>query len=163
MRSLLQDVRVAARSLRATPMVTIFVTLSMVLGIGASAAIFSRFFGGLALLLGGLSLYGVTAYEVTQQRTELGVRIALGATRRSVLHLLLNRVMIRIAAGVAIGLVASLWGARFAESLLYGLEPRDPLTLAGTALTLVVVAVSAAVIAAAKATGVDPAAVLREA
>ena len=83
-------------------------------------AMMSGFFGGLALLLAGLGLYGVTSYSVNRRRTELGIRMALGAAP----------------GGVILGSVVSLWVARFVTTLLYGLQPRDPLTLAGAAAML---------------------------
>jgi hypothetical protein len=99
-------------------------------------AILSGFFGALGLLLAGLGLYGVTAYTVTSRRTEIGIRMALGAQPGSVVRFVLGRVALTIAAGIAIGAGLGAWAAKFVASLLYGLQPGDPMTLACAALTL---------------------------
>jgi putative ABC transport system permease protein len=125
-------------------------------------AILSGFFGALALLLAGLGLYGVTAYAVTRRRTEIGIRMALGAQPGSVVRFVLGRVALTIAAGIVIGAGLGARAAQFVASLLYGLEPRDPLTLIGAAVTLSVVAATAGWVPARRAARVDPAAVLRD-
>ena len=103
------------------------------------------FFGALAMLLAGLGLYGVTAYAVTRRRTEIGVRMAL-----------------LVACGTAIGTGVSLWAAQLLTALLYGLQPRDPATLAGAAAILAVVGAVAGTVPAWRASRVDPGSVLRE-
>jgi ABC-type antimicrobial peptide transport system permease subunit len=122
----------------------------------------SGFFGGLALLLAGLGLYGVTSYAVTRRRAELGIRMALGAAPATVIRLVLARVSALVAAGVAVGTVLALAAARFVTALLYGLEPRDPATLAAAAITLAAVGVLAGWLPAYRASRIDPAEVLRE-
>jgi predicted permease len=124
-------------------------------------AMLSAFFGGLALLLAGLGLYGVTAYAVSRRRTEIGIRLALGADPRGVIGMVLKRVATLVLAGVAIGAVASLWAGRFVATLLYGLESRDPLTFVGAAVTLTAIGALAGFIPAARASRIDPAEVLR--
>ena len=124
-------------------------------------ATLSGFFGGLALLLAGLGLYGVTSYAVNRRRTEIGIRMALGAQPRSVLRLVLTRVGVLVGTGVVIGGAVSLWAARFVSALLYGLAPRDPGTFVGDALVLVVIGGLAGLIPAARAARIDPARVLR--
>ena len=89
----------------------------------------SGFLGALALLLAGLGLYGVMSYAVSRRRTELGIRLALGAAPRAVVRLVLARVGLLVGAGVVAGTAASLWLSRFVAPLLYGLHPRDPVTL----------------------------------
>ncbi|MCL4814492.1 MAG: FtsX-like permease family protein, partial [Vicinamibacteraceae bacterium] len=125
-------------------------------------AMLSAFFGGLALLLAGVGIYGVTSYGVTRRRSEIGVRMALGARTADVVGLILGRAGAQVALGVAIGAAVSLWAVRFVSSLLYGLEPRDPLTFAGAALVLVGVAALAAWLPARRAARTDPARVLHE-
>ena len=125
-------------------------------------AMLSGFFGGLALLLAGLGLYGVTAYAVSRRRTEIGIRLALGADPRGVIGMVLKRVAVLVLSGVAVGAVASLWAGRFVATLLYGLEPRDPLTFVGAAVILTAIGALAGLIPAARASRIDPAKVLRE-
>jgi len=125
-------------------------------------AMLSGFFGALALLLAGLGLYGVTAYAVARRRTEIGIRMALGAPPSRVVRLVLARVVWLVAAGVLVGAAVSLWASTLIASLLYGLPPRDPLTFAGGAVTLITVAALAAWLPARRASRIDPAQVLRE-
>jgi putative ABC transport system permease protein len=125
-------------------------------------ALLSGFFGALALLLAGLGLYGVTAYTVSRRRTEMGIRLALGAQPRRVLRLVLRRVALLVAAGVAAGALVSVWAGRFVSTLLYGLTPRDPATLIGAALVLLLVGAAAGWAPARRAARTDPASVLRE-
>ena len=75
--------------------------------------------------MAAIGLYGVTAYAVSCRRTEIGVRMALGADAARVVRLVLGRVAWLVGAGVAVGLVISLWASRFVSSLLYGLDARD--------------------------------------
>jgi putative ABC transport system permease protein len=125
-------------------------------------AMLSGFFGGLALLLAGLGLYGVTSYAVSRRRTEIGIRMALGAAPSGVVAMVLGRVAILVALGVALGAGASLWASRFVATLLYGLQPRDPATLVGAALVLGAIGALAGWIPARRAARIDPARVLRE-
>ena len=125
-------------------------------------AMLSGFFSGLGLVLAGLGLYGVTAYAVAGRRREIGIRVALGAARGRVVRLVVSRVSIQVGLGVLIGGVVSLWASKFVATLLYGLEPRDPTTLIGSALVLSAVAALAAWLPARRASRIDPAQVLRE-
>jgi ABC-type antimicrobial peptide transport system permease subunit len=125
-------------------------------------ALVSAFFGGLALLLAAVGLYGVVAHAVRARQREIGVRIALGANASSILRLVFARVGVLIAAGLALGLAGSLWAARFLEALLFQLAPRDPATFAGAAAVLVAVGVVAAWLPAHRAARLDPVTVLRE-
>jgi beta-lactamase class A len=102
-------------------------------------AMLSGFCGGLALLLAGLGLYGVMSYAVSRRRTEIGIRMALGAAPGRVVGMVLGRVGLLVGAGVAVGAAVSLWAARFVSTLLYGLEPRDPVTFVLGAAVLVAV------------------------
>jgi predicted permease len=125
-------------------------------------AMLSGFFGGLALLLAGLGLYGVTSYAVSRRRTEIGIRMALGAAPGGVIRLVLQRVGILVGIGVLAGGAASLWAARFVEALLYGLEPRDAGTLVGSIVVLAAIGTIAGWVPAWRASRIDPAKVLRE-
>jgi putative ABC transport system permease protein len=125
-------------------------------------AMLSGFFGVLGLLLAGMGLYGVTSYSVSRRRVEIGVRMALGADPTAVIRLVLGRVAQLLSVGIAIGTVASLWASTFVRTLLFGLEPHDPLTLVVAALTLTAVGAFAAWLPARVAARIDPATVLRE-
>jgi predicted permease len=125
-------------------------------------AMLAAFFGGLALLLAAVGLYGVVAHAVRARQTEIGLRMALGAAPSSIVRLVFQRVGVLIAAGLAFGLAGSLWAARFVEALLFHLEARDPVTFAGAAAVLVAVGVLAAWLPARRAARLDPATVLRE-
>ena len=121
----------------------------------------SGFFGGLALLLAGLGLYGVTSYAVSRQRAEIAIRLALGAPGRGVVRLVLSRVALLVGLGIAVGAGVSLWVSRFVATLLYGLDGRDPVTLAGAALTLAAVGALAGWLPAHRASRIDPLEILR--
>jgi putative ABC transport system permease protein len=121
----------------------------------------STAFGLLGLLLAGLGLYGVTSYTVNRRRHEIGVRLALGATPVEVVRAILSRVSILVGAGIALGIVASLWLSTFVASLLYGLEPRDTVTLAGATIILAAVGIVAGWMPARRASAIDPAEILR--
>jgi macrolide transport system ATP-binding/permease protein len=119
-------------------------------------------FGGLALLLAAIGIYGVTSYTVSQQTREIGIRMALGASRAGVLALVLRQAMTIIAAGLAVGLVGAALAARAVQSLLGDMPWRDPIAFAGTVLLLALVSVVAILVPAARATRVDPLIALRQ-
>jgi predicted permease len=121
----------------------------------------SGFFGVLALLLAGLGLYGVTSYAVSRQRAEIAIRLALGAPGGGVVRLVLGRVALLVGLGIAAGAGVSMWVSRFVATLLYGLDPRDPVTLAGAALTLAAVGAMAGWLPAHRASRIDPLEILR--
>jgi hypothetical protein len=125
-------------------------------------AMLSAFFGALALLLAGLGLYGVTAYAVGRRRAEIGVRMALGSTPSGVVRLVLARVAVLVAIGIAAGTGVSLWLSRLVASLLFGLQPREPLTFVVAAAVLAAIGALAGWIPARRAAQIDPARVLRE-
>ena len=119
-------------------------------------------FGGLALVLAIVGLYGVTAYTVSRRRAEIGVRLALGATPSRVVQLVLRRVALLVAAGIVVGVGLSLWAGRAVRVLLHGLEPSDPVTLIGAAAVLLLTGGLAGVIPAWRAARTDPASALRQ-
>ena len=125
-------------------------------------ALVSAFFGGLALLLAAVGLYGVVAHAVRARQTEIGLRMALGAAPSSILRLVFARVGCVDRGRPRPGRGGSLWAARFVEALLFQLEPRDPVTFAGAAAVLVAVGVVAAWLPAHRAARLDPVTVLRE-
>jgi putative ABC transport system permease protein len=119
-------------------------------------------FAALAMVLAVIGVFGVLSYSVDQRRTELGIRMALGATARSVKLLVLGQGMIPVAAGVAIGVGGALALTRFMETLLFGVTPTDPATFISVSVLLAAIAAIASYIPARRATRVDPMTVLRQ-
>jgi putative ABC transport system permease protein len=118
-------------------------------------------FGGLALVLASVGIYSVIAYAVTQRRSEIGIRLALGAPARSVVTMFLRSGMIPVVIGILIGLAASYAGSRLVAGLLYGIAPTDGVTFGGVTIVLSVAALAAAYVPARRAARVDPLAAIR--
>ncbi|MGC4050218.1 MAG: ABC transporter permease [Paludibaculum sp.] len=127
-----------------------------------SLALLSGFFGVLALLLASIGLYGMLAYTVNRRRGEIGIRIALGARPGHVVGLVLRDVVWMIAAGVVAGGVAAYSSAHVVESLIYGVKPNDPATLATAAGMLAVTGLLAGLVPARRAAATNPMSTLRE-
>lgn len=119
------------------------------------------FFGLLALLLACVGLYGVMSYTVSRRTREIGLRMALGAQRVQVMHLVLMESMKVVLIGVVAGIPLALLGSRVFASMLVGLRSSDPLSLGGVVLVLAVIAALAGMIPALRATRVDPMVALR--
>jgi predicted permease len=124
-------------------------------------ATLSGFFGGLALLLAVIGLYGTLAYGVTRRKVEIGVRLVLGAARERVLRMVLGEALGLVLGGVALGVLGALAATRLLESFLFGVTRTDPGTFTVSALLLGTVGIAAAVIPAWRAASVDPAETLR--
>ena len=124
-------------------------------------AMLSIFFAVVAALLALLGLYGVIAYGVTKRTNEIGVRIALGAGRGAVLTMILREAAVLITAGIATGLVISLAAGKLAATLLYGITPHEPLTLATATAVLVVAGLLASYWPARAAARIEPTVALR--
>jgi predicted permease len=124
-------------------------------------ALLSGLFGVLAIGLAALGLYGVTAYAVARRRSEIGIRIAVGAGSLDVIRLVLGQSVAVTLTGIALGLAGAAAVTRYLEALLFGLTPLDPATFAGVPLLFVVIAMVAAFVPARRATRVDPVATLR--
>lgn len=118
-------------------------------------------FGGLALLLAAIGLYGVMAYATAQRAGEFGVRLALGAQRGDVLWMVLRDALLLVGAGLAVGLPASLAASRYVGSVLFGVKPGDLTSFAGSAAILVAAALAAAFVPARRSAGMDPMRALR--
>ncbi|MGD0303998.1 MAG: ABC transporter permease [Candidatus Acidiferrales bacterium] len=116
---------------------------------------------GIALLLACVGIAGVTSYSVAQRTNEIGLRMALGASANNVLKMIVDRNLAPVAAGLAFGLASSLALTPLLESLLFGVRPQDPLTLAVVAIVVAATGVAACYIPARRATHVDPMVALR--
>jgi ABC-type antimicrobial peptide transport system permease subunit len=118
-------------------------------------------FGALALLLAAVGTYGVLSFMVAERRREIGIRLALGAGRAGVLIQVLKQGAILTGVGLAVGLAGAVGLNRLVASLLFGVEPTDPMTLASVAVTIAAVAAFACWLPAWRASRLDPLAVLR--
>jgi ABC-type antimicrobial peptide transport system permease subunit len=125
-------------------------------------AALSGIFGALSLILAALGIYGVTAYAASLQRTEIGIRMALGAQPGQIVRLVSARIAVLVSLGLAIGIGLSLWASRFVSSLLYGVQPRDAQTLGTAVLVLAAVGGLSGWFPAWRASRLDPTEVLRE-
>ncbi len=121
----------------------------------------SGVFGGLALLLAAIGLYGVLSYAVAQRTNEIGIRMALGAERGTVVRMVLRETAVLIVIGLAAGVPASLACARLIQSKLFGLKPADPVTLAAAVGIMIAVAIVSGYLPARRASKVDPLIALR--
>ena len=158
-------IRTAAR--RAAPAVPVFDMKTMesqmdeILAIDRAVSTMSAFFGLLATTLAAVGLYGVMAYTVTRRTREIGIRVALGAERSSVLWLVLREVALLAAIGMGVGLPVTVVLSRYVESQLYGVKPADPLTYAVSAVMMLITASVAGLLPANRASRVDAVQALR--
>jgi predicted permease len=125
-------------------------------------AMLSGGFGLLAGLLATLGLYGVISYMVARRRNEIGVRIALGADRSSVIRLVLGEAMLLLVVGLTAGVLIALWAGRAASALLFGLQPYDPISLGAAVALLTAIAITASHVPARRAAALEPMAALRD-
>jgi ABC-type antimicrobial peptide transport system permease subunit len=121
----------------------------------------SSFFAGLAVLLAFVGVYSAIGYAVARRTREIGVRIALGASRRTVMRMVVGHALLVTLAGIAIGVPCALGAGRWIRSLLFGLSPSDPLAIVAAASFFVVVGALAGLFPALRACSVDPATALR--
>jgi predicted permease len=124
-------------------------------------ATLSGFFGGLALLLAAIGLYGVLAYAVGRRTSEIGIRMALGAGRKSVLWMVLRETAALVLGGILVGLPLTFAATRLIGKLLFGVTPTDPATIAVAVFTLLLAAAVAGYLPARRASSVDPMVALR--
>ncbi|MGH9675118.1 MAG: FtsX-like permease family protein, partial [Bryobacteraceae bacterium] len=157
--------RTAARELApGLPMVGFFTLreqMDAALGSDRAITLMSNFFSAVALFLSAVGLYGLLSASVAQRRAEIGVRMALGARRSTVLWMILSDGLRLLAAGGALGLLGLAASARFVEGLLYGVSPFEPLRLAAIAGVLIVVTLVSGLIPASRACMTDPIRALR--
>ena len=157
--------REALREIAPSVPLVLFATLreQMDAALGSQIAItlLSNFFGGLALLLSAIGLYGVLSSSVAQRTGEIGVRVALGASRMGVLRMVLTDAFRLVAAGTVLGGLGLYFAVQYVESMLYGVSAFDPVTLIATGCVLTVVALIAGLIPALRAASIDPIRALR--
>ena len=127
----------------------------------AMIAKLTSFFGVLALVLASIGLYGVTAYSVQRRTSEIGIRMAVGADRMSVLRLVLRGAFLQVGIGLAIGIPVAILGGHAMASQLFGVKPYDPLILCSTLLVLCTAAFLAALLPARLAASLEPMRALR--
>jgi putative ABC transport system permease protein len=125
-----------------------------------TALLFSAF-ALVAVVLAAAGIYGVISYQVARRTREIGVRMALGASRGRVLRDVVGEAAGLALLGIALGTGGALAAVRFARGMLYGVAPTDPLTFGAVAALLMVVAIAAALVPAAKASGIQPVEALR--
>ena len=113
-------------------------------------------FGALALLIACIGLYGTVAYNVSRRTTEIGIRMTLGAMRFSIVWMILRGVLVVTATGILIGVPIALAGSKYVRTLLYGIEPTDPVSIAIGAGALVICALIAGALPALRASRIDP-------
>jgi ABC-type antimicrobial peptide transport system permease subunit len=118
-------------------------------------------FGGLALLLAAIGLYGVMSYAVSQSTRELGLRMALGARASDVLRLVMSHGLALSAGGVLLGAVAALLLTRLIGNLLYKVSPRDPVAFGSAFIVMTIASLAACLLPAWRATRIDPVRALR--
>jgi putative ABC transport system permease protein len=191
MRTFLQDLQYGARMVRQQPGYSAIVVLTLALAIGVDvvslalaiggnsliqtledalarssfqqriSALLLGIFAAVALMLAAIGIYGVMSYSVSARTQEMGVRFALGAQRLEVMWLVMRHVLALAAIGLAIGIALLVIAGRAVETLLFGVRPADPVTIAVVALGLAAVALLAAWAPAARASRVDPMEALR--
>jgi ABC-type antimicrobial peptide transport system permease subunit len=118
-------------------------------------------FGGLAMLVAAIGLFGLMSYTVSRRTNEIGIRMALGAQGSDVMRQVLRESMILVAVGVAIGVAAAFGTGHFLSTILFGLAPNDTLTIAAATLVMVAVSALAGFLPARRASRVDPMVALR--
>jgi putative ABC transport system permease protein len=124
-------------------------------------AVLLSIFGGGALLLAAIGVYGVMGYSVAQRTHEIGIRIALGAERRDILKLIVGQGVVLVLIGAGLGLALAFAATRVVKSLLFGVSATDPLTFVLVVVVLIAVALLASYLPALRATKIDPLVALR--
>jgi putative ABC transport system permease protein len=125
-------------------------------------AMLSGFYGALAALLATVGIYGIISYMAVRRKNEIGIRMAMGASKSNILAMILREGLGLVAIGLASGTILAVIGGRAAGTMLFGVKPADPITLAVAIGGLTLVAVAASLLPAVRATGVQPVEVLRE-
>jgi ABC-type antimicrobial peptide transport system permease subunit len=159
-------IRRAVRDADASMPVSLVATMDRVVGDSIASRRFATAllaaFAVLALTLAGIGIYGVIAYGVSQRRYEIGIRVAMGAPRRSIIRLVLDEAGVMTVAGVVIGIVGAAAVQHFIRAMLVGVTPGDVPTFLGVVASLSAVALAACVVPARRATSVSPTEALRD-
>ena len=116
----------------------------------------TRLFGAIALFLAAVGIYGVLAYQVSQRRRELGIRLALGSDASRIFRLVVREGLLLLVAGLAAGFIGAIAIRRAMEAQLFGVRPMDPAVLASVAGLLAIVALTACAVPARRAARIDP-------
>ncbi len=163
--TLLQDFRAAIRTvgpdIRIVSLAPLSAAVNRTLAPERLVSWLSMGFGIAAILLTSVGLYGILAYNVVRQTREFGIRMALGAGRLSIVRMVMTEAALLVGIGLTLGLAAAVWFGDLAATLLFGVQPRDPLTFVSATLVLILVAIAAGYIPAHRATRVEPATALR--
>jgi macrolide transport system ATP-binding/permease protein len=160
--ALIREVRALDSNLALYEMITLAEQVNRSTSQQLVAVTLVALFGGLAVLLASIGLYGVMSYAVSQSRRELGLRMALGAGASNLVRLVLSRGLALTASGVLLGAAAALGLTRLFGNLLYNVSPRDPLAFGSALVVMIVAALAACFLPAWRATRTDPARVLRD-
>jgi predicted permease len=155
------EIHVIDPNLAATELETMQQYMSLPLFAARTTGLLLGASGILALVLTGIGLFGVISYVTSQRTHEIGVRVALGADRRDILKLVVGHGLTMASIGLVLGLAAAFGLTRFLSSLLYGIQPNDPVTLLGVSVGLIFIASLSCYIPARRAMGVDPLVALR--
>jgi len=163
---LINTLRTAVRGMDATmplyDVATLEDHLALPLTPARLAATILAAFGFSAVILAAIGVYGAVAYAVARRTREIGIRVAIGASRKDVLNLVMHRTATVLAVGTLLGTAAALVAGRFVSTILYGVNPKDPSTYTLAILLMTTVALVACLIPAKRALAVDPADALRE-
>jgi predicted permease len=162
---LVPSIRATAAAAMPSGFVSNIATLEQELGMSVvrerMLALLATFFAALALLLACIGLYGTTAYGVARRTREIGIRIAIGARRESVLWMVVRETLLLVAAGAVLGTLASLVANRYVASQLFGVTPRDPVAIVAALMLLTAVTMIAGYLPARRASLIDPVKALR--
>jgi ABC-type antimicrobial peptide transport system permease subunit len=164
-RSIASQVRAVVREIEPSTPISTLQTMSEAIAASVAPRRFTSLllvtFAVVALVLAGIGTYSVIAYSVSQRRAEMGIRIALGASRRQVTSQVIGEGMRTGLLGAAAGIAMALATTRFLRSMVVGVSPMDPLTLLAVAMALLLVALLASYVPARRASSVDPVRAIR--